>query len=109
MANTASVIGLLRTWVGRQLPAEALAWLDAQIAKLGGKPADKDVYLALGYATRRLGKADLELRQEDLAAARAARPDWDPKDWSVDQASRLAFVLASFDGDLGVRRNGHGA
>jgi hypothetical protein len=99
MANTLAVIELLRTWVGRRVSPDALAWLDAQIAKLRSGPADKDIYLALGYATRRLGKADLELSEQDIAAAQAVRASWNPGDWSVDQASRLAFVLASFDGD----------
>jgi hypothetical protein len=48
----------------------------------------------LGYATRKLGKGDLELKAEERAAAAAARPYWDPSDWSVDQAARIVFVLA---------------
>lgn len=63
------------------------------------KPSDKTVYLALGYATRNLGKADLDLRPDEHVEARAARRDWDPSDWSIDQAARIAFVLASHDGN----------
>jgi len=94
-----TLIAVLRTWVARRLSADARHWFDEQIAKLSSAPIEKDIYLALGYATRRLGKHDLDLSREDLAAAQAARPGWDPSDWSVDQASRVAFVLASFDGD----------
>jgi hypothetical protein len=94
-----TLIAVLRTWVARRLSADARRWFDEQIAKLSSAPIEKDIYLALGYATRRLGKHDLDLSREDLAAAQAARPGWDPSDWSVDQASRVAFVLASFDGD----------
>src|SRR5262249_56347329 len=52
------------------------------------------IYRALGYATRKLGKGELELKPEERAAAAAARPYWDPSDWSIDQAARIAFVLA---------------
>ena len=92
-------VTLLRSWISKSVSADGFAWFDGQIAKLGKKPADKDVYLALGYAGRRLGKRDLDLTPDDIAAAQAVRPGWDPRDWSVDQAARLAFVLSSFDGD----------
>ena len=96
---TPKVIAILRTWVARRSTAAGQHWFDEQVAKLGSSPTEKDVYLALGYATRRLGKQDLDLSQEDLAIAQAVRPGWIPSDWSVDQASRVAFVLASFNGD----------
>jgi hypothetical protein len=94
-----ALITVLRTWVARRLSADARQWFDEQIAKLRSAPSEKDIYLALGYATRRLGKQDLDLSRTDLAAAQEARPGWDPSDWSVDQAARVVFVLASFDGD----------
>jgi hypothetical protein len=96
---TPKVIAILRAWVARRSTAAGQHWFDEQVAKLSSSPTEKDVYLALGYATRRLGKQDLDLSQEDLAIAQAVRPGWIPSDWSVDQASRVAFVLASFNGD----------
>jgi len=99
MTETSRLIDLLRGWVARRIPAEARRWFDEQVARLGAAPAEKDIYLALGYATRRLGKHDLDLTREDLVAADAVRPGWDPGDWSIDQAARVAFVLVSFDGD----------
>ena len=100
MANAATApIDLLRAWVVRAMPGEAATWFEQQIAVLRSAPAEKDLYLAIGYAIRRLGKKDLALSSEDLVTARSARPDWDPSDWSVDQAARLAFVLAGHDGD----------
>ena len=96
---TPKVIAILRTWVARRSTADGQHWFDEQVAKLSSSPTEKDVYLALGYVTRRLGKQDLDLSQEDLAIAQAVRPGWIPSDWSVDQASRVAFVLASFNGD----------
>jgi hypothetical protein len=78
--------------VARVSPAAA-DWFLGQLKRLKSSPSDKDMYLALGYATRKLGKGDLELKAEERAAAAAVRPHWDPSDWSVDQAARIAFVL----------------
>ncbi len=95
----ASPSGLLETWVAERCPAAASKWFRDQLALLRANPSDKTTYLALGYATRRLGKDDLTLSAEDLASAERARAGWDPSDWSVDQAARLAFILASYDVD----------
>jgi len=99
MADTSNVIRVLRTWVARRASAEANTWFGHQLSRLSSAPTEKDIYLALGYATRRLGKHDLDLPPADLAAAQELRPGWDPSDWSVDQAARVALILASFDGD----------
>ncbi len=84
---------LLRGWLDRQLDEAARAWLDEQLVKAGG--TDRDLYLAIGLAPRKLGKADLALAPEDLAAADAARRGWNPAGWSVDQAARVALLLAA--------------
>ncbi|MCK5622127.1 MAG: EboA domain-containing protein [Alphaproteobacteria bacterium] len=84
---------LLRNWLARQLDEAARAWFDEQLAKAGG--ADRDLYLAIGLAPRKLGKADLELKPDDLVAADAARPGWNPAGWSVDQAARVALLLTA--------------
>jgi hypothetical protein len=85
---------LLGSWVVARSSAAAADWFLGQIERLKSSPSEKDIYLALGYATRKLGKSDLELKAEERAAAAAARPYWDPSDWSVDQAARIVFVLA---------------
>jgi hypothetical protein len=90
---------LLTSWVISRAPADAARWFEQQIGILKSKPTDKDVYLALGYATRKLGKSDLALKPAELAQAGAAREGWNPADWSIDQAARIAFILASDTGD----------
>lgn len=100
MANGSTApVDLLCAWVVAAVPGEPAAWFEQQMARLRSGATEKELYLALGYAIRRLGKKDLALSAQDLAAAKTARPGWDPSDWSVDQAARLAFVLASDDGD----------
>ena len=95
-------LALLRRWLDRQFPGEAGSWLRQQIEKVsdgGGGAADRNLYLAVGLVPRRIGKDDLRLDDGDLADAAAARRGWDPRGWSVDQAARVALLLASFDGD----------
>jgi hypothetical protein len=99
MTITAAAIELLFAWVLRNASGNGARWFKAQLSKVRSGAADKDLYLALGYAPRRLGKADLALSEEDLRAAASVRPGWTPSDWSVDQAARIAFVLASYSGD----------
>src|SRR5258705_3087930 len=84
---------LLSSWVVARASPAAADWFLGQLERLKTSQSDKDIYLALGYATRKLGKGDLELKAEERAAASTARPYGDPSDWSVDQAARIAFVL----------------
>ena len=84
---------LLRSWLQRQLSEADYGWLMEQLEKLRQDPGDRSLHIALGMAPRRLGKADLELSADDLAAAEAARPGWDPRGWSLDEAARILILL----------------
>ena len=86
---------LIHGWLNRQLPEPAEQWLGAQLAKLAEEPTERGLQIALGMAPRRLGKDDLALSQDDLAAAAAARPGWDPRGWSVDEAARILILVAA--------------
>ncbi|MCX7628633.1 MAG: EboA domain-containing protein [Geminicoccaceae bacterium] len=90
---------LLTRWVIERVSAEAAAWFREQLAAVRRAREPKPLYLALGYVPRRLGKADLALSAAERAEAEALRPGFDPTDWSVDQAARIALLLASHDGD----------
>ncbi len=61
---------------------------------------ERTINLAISVATRKLGKAYLELEEGDRAAAQAARRGWRPERWSVDQAARVAILLATANGDI---------
>ena len=84
---------LLTLWLRRQLPQSASDWLEGQLANLAGAAADRELYVALGMAPRKLGRSDLDLTDADLEAAEQARPGWDPRGWSVDQAGRILILL----------------
>jgi len=84
---------LLEQWLARQLPAAAAAWLGEQLGRLSGEVKDRDLFVALGLAPRKLGKQDLALSAADLAEAAGARAGWDPTGWSLDQAARILMLL----------------
>lgn len=90
---------LLRSWLGRRVADDAATWLDQQveIIKTGDRPLQLGI--AIGLAPRKVGKADLDLTSAEQDAGRVARPDLDTTGWSVDQAARMLFVLASHRGD----------
>jgi hypothetical protein len=89
---------LLLNWLQRQLAQPARQWLDEQLGKLGDEASDRDLYVAIGLVPRKLGKADLALLEPDLEQAHAARPGWDPRGWSVDEAARILMLLRSGGG-----------
>ena len=80
---------LLQEWVLRQAD-DAGEWFSAAIADM---TTERDLHIVLGLAPRRLGKADLELGDDDLAAADAAYPGWNPAGWSIDGAARVCALL----------------
>ncbi len=89
---------LLKEWVMRQVSGPAADWLDDRLMKLGDVPSERDLYIALGMVPRRLGKDDLALTAGDVEQANTARPGWDPRGWSVDEAARVLVLLEAGGG-----------
>ncbi len=84
---------LLAHWLQAQLPREHWEWLAEQRMRLAAGADLRSFNMAISLLPRRLGKADLILNEAALVAASAARPGWDPRGWSVDQAGRLLLLL----------------
>lgn len=87
-------LALLQTWLERSLPRPAARWLDENLQRLAASATDRAVNLAISLVSRQVGKAGLVLDADDLQAAEAARPGWQPSGWSLDQAARTALLLA---------------
>jgi hypothetical protein len=81
--DLAAITALLRRWIEERLDADAAAWATAGIDELAATPADARLYRLFGEVHGRCGAADLAPSAADLAAADAARPGWDPRDWSI--------------------------
>ena len=90
---------LLEAWLAPRLTPDAAAWLASQLAIVASGEKPMQLAIAVGLAPRKVGKADLDLTDEELAAGRAARSGLDATGWSVDQAARILLVLASHRGD----------
>src|SRR5919109_40407 len=95
----ASARSLLEQWIARAVDAAKFAAFRERVAAVGDIIDEKVLVKALGLAPRLLGKADIPLAPGDREQADAIRPGWDPTGPSVDQAARIAFVLASYRGD----------
>ena len=83
----ASALSLLESWLTSRLSTEAQAWYDEKRASLS---SDRDFFIAFALVPRKLGKADLIPTEDEGAACTG----WDPSNWTVDQAARIALLLA---------------
>lgn len=97
--NVQATRALLYGWLATRLEAAPLAWLDGQLDKISSGVRELDVAMAIGIAPRKLGKQLLQLTSAEIADARQLHRDFDASHWSVDQAGRVALLLASFTGD----------
>jgi hypothetical protein len=95
----AEAIALLRRWLARMVPAEAARWLDGEIERQRESADERRLGMAFGLVGRRIGRTDLSLSPEDLAAARTLRTRWRPETWGTDEAARVAIILATWRGD----------
>lgn len=84
---------LLRAWLARQASADALTWLEERTEKIAAGE-QRTLFLSFGMAPRKVGKADLQLSDDDLKQAEAARPGWQPNDWTLDQTARTLLLLS---------------
>jgi len=91
-------IEMPRGWLAARLDAEQAAWIDEQTARVADEPNGKALTIAVGLASRRVGKQRLELSEAEVVAANAVRPGLNAGDWTVDQAARIVFVLTSYAG-----------
>jgi hypothetical protein len=89
----ARVEKLLEDWLAQAVSADQIAWLQERLGKAAAGD-QKTLFLAFGMVPRKLGKADLNLSEDDLEAAATVRPGWYPKHWTVDQAARVRLALA---------------
>jgi hypothetical protein len=92
-------IAVLGGWLRQALDAERAAWFDQTLDALRAGAGERDLARALGLAPRKLGKADLAFTPEDLARAKRLRAGFDPAGLTIDQAARIAFLLAAAEAD----------
>jgi hypothetical protein len=99
VARATAARDLLTRCIERTVTRDAADWLRHSLQDVSAGDDEKKLVLALGLAPRRLGRADLAASEPDRAAADALRGGWDLGGLSVDQAARVALLLASYRGD----------
>ncbi len=99
VASARNRLDLLAHWVRRQASADGAGWFDATLDGLLENGGEQSLVRAIGLAPRKLGKADLVLSGDDRERAQSIRSGFDPSGLSVDQAARIAFMLAAYRGD----------
>jgi hypothetical protein len=99
MAVCDGFIALADEWISRAANDNAIFWFRDTIERIRYDAGGDKLAIAIGLAPRRLGKADLLLTSDDKAQALELRPGLDPSEWSIDQAARMAFMVASYAGD----------
>lgn len=84
---------VLTEWLRARLDGAALAWVEDRVKAIQAGDT-KALFLAFGLSPRKVGKADLALTPEELAKANQVRPGWNPRGWTIDQATRSLFILS---------------
>lgn len=84
---------VLHAWINERADTQALSWWREKTDALREEFTERGFTIAFGMIPRKLGRGDLSLNTDELAVAHAARAGWDPSDWSIDQAARIALML----------------
>ncbi len=92
-------INLLRAWLLRRLPKDALAWIDEQLLRIAEAPTGLAWARAIGLSPRRVGRQLMQLDAAEAAMARTVRPGFDASTWTLEQVARVLFALTSAAGE----------
>ncbi|MBZ8178889.1 EboA family metabolite traffic protein [Oscillatoria salina] len=89
-----SVTQLLLDWLEFRASQEGLQWLEQKRQKIAEGAPERVFFTSFSAVPRYLGKADLNLTEEDLQAANKLRSGWFPGNWRVDEVGRTLLILA---------------
>jgi hypothetical protein len=96
---TADYGGFLLGPLSRALPATAIDWLVAEVDRQRTAADERRLAIALGLASRKIGRLDLALTTDEAASAQRLRAGWRPELWAADEAARILILMASHGGD----------
>jgi len=74
-------------------------WLNAEIDRQRTAADERRLAIALGLASRKIGRVELPLTADEAATAPRLRADWQPELWAADEAARILILMASHGGD----------
>src|SRR5688572_9037922 len=86
MQSAEAIAELLLKPLSRVLVPDALAWLTVEIDRQRSAANERGLAIAIGLASRKIGRVELSLTAEEVAAARRLRAGWEPELWTADEA-----------------------
>jgi hypothetical protein len=97
--HSTAALALLRQGLAQTVSSEATGWLEEEIERQRRDPHERRLQIVLGLVSRKLGRSDLLLTEEQLSVAEGIRPGWQPQVWAAAEAGRVALLLASHRGE----------
>ncbi|MHC4831888.1 MAG: EboA domain-containing protein [Planctomycetota bacterium] len=85
---------LLEHWITRDASPAAASWLAGRIDHVHATREAAGLFTAFALARRKLGRGEISLTEDDLAAATEAHTGWIPRKWTLAQAARTRLILA---------------
>lgn len=85
--------------LSRALSPAAIDWLTAEIERQRAGADERRLAIALGLASRKIGRVELSLAADETAKAHQLRAGWQPELWAADEAARILILIASHRGD----------
>jgi hypothetical protein len=82
-------------WLGERLAQETANWLFTELERQRSTIDERRLSIALGLIGRKVMRADLALSSDEIAAAQKLRIDWRPDLWGLNEAARVALLLAT--------------
>ena len=91
----------LKYIIKRQLRNEnTFQWFQEQNKLIEEKKSNSFEFdISFGMVSRKIGKNDLYLSQDDLTAANLLREGFNPSKWTIDTAVRVYFLLKYSEGN----------
>ena len=85
---------LLKNWLDNRVDADALAWLNRNLAEIENSASEKTLFTSFSAVPRYIGKAKLELSAADLQIANQLIPGWNPVDWTCVRVGRALLLIS---------------
>ena len=90
----------LELWLQARLSGDNWQWLQSRLTLLRESNATRDLHISLGLVPRKLGRADLNLSEAEIdAARRSSNHVLDTREWTVETTARILMLTTVADQD----------
>lgn len=88
----------LELWLQARLSGDNWQWLQSRLTLLRESNATRDLHISLGLVPRKLGRADLNLSEAEIdAARRSSNHVLDTREWTVETTARILMLTTVAD------------